>query len=178
MTTSSASARDPRIDTTRIYAISDYLKGTLYEFTRKFDIDLLIAENCLALPANIPLGLAVTHFIAETGFPAIAHHHEFYWERDRFAANAVGDLLATAFPPSLPAIQHVTTNAYAQSELSRRRGMSSLLVPQVMDFEQSPPASGPTRFEFRNDLELGPDDIVFLQPAQHLTARTSPTRLH
>ena len=91
------STRSPEV-TRRIFAISDFLKGTLYEFTRKFDIDLLIAENCLTIPMNIPLGIALTHFIAETGFPTIAHHHDFYWERDRFSVNAVDDMLSTAFP--------------------------------------------------------------------------------
>jgi len=36
---------------------------------------------------NIPLGLALTEFIAETCIPTIAHHHDFYWERDRFLVN-------------------------------------------------------------------------------------------
>ena len=63
---------------------------------------------------NVPLGLALTNFIVETGIPTIAHHHDFYWERDRFAVNAIGDFLGTAFPPTLPTIQHVTINSFAQ----------------------------------------------------------------
>ena len=114
---SGGDTRTPEV-TRRIFAISDFLKGTLYEFTRKFDIDLLIAENSLTIPMNIPLGVALTQFIAETGFPTIAHHHDFYWERDRFSVNAVGDVLAMAFPPSLPSIQHVTINSFAQQDLS------------------------------------------------------------
>ena len=58
--------------TQRIYALADYLKGTLYEFTRRFDLDLLIVENALCIPMNVPLGVALTHFIAETGFPTEA----------------------------------------------------------------------------------------------------------
>jgi len=34
---------------------------------------------------HIPLGLALTEFLAETSLPCIAHHHDFYWERERFA---------------------------------------------------------------------------------------------
>lgn len=157
--------RSPEV-TRRIYAISDFLKGTLYEFTRKFDINLLIAENCLTIPMNIPLGIALTHFIAETGFPTIAHHHDFYWERDRFAVNAVGDLLATAFPPALPAIQHVTINSSAQQALSHRRGESSVLVPNVLNFEAPPTAPDDYASDFRRDIGLEPDDIVFLQPTR------------
>src|SRR6056300_1510753 len=36
--------RTPEV-TQRIYALADYLMGTLYEFTRRFDLDLLIVQN-------------------------------------------------------------------------------------------------------------------------------------
>ncbi len=157
--------RSPEV-TRRIFAISDFLKNSLYEFTRKFDIDLLIAENCLTIPMNIPLGLALTHFIAETGFPTIAHHHDFYWERDRFSVNAVGDMLSTAFPASLPSIQHVTINSFAQQDLCHRRGVSSELVPNVLDFEHPPTEPDEYASNFRRQIGLEPDDIIFLQPTR------------
>lgn len=157
--------RDAQI-TSRIYAISDHIKKTLYDFTRKFNIEILIAENSLCIPMNVPLGLALTNLIAETGFPTIAHHHDFYWERDRFAVNAVGDLLGMAFPPSLPSIQHVTINSFAQKDLSHRRGVSSILVPNVLDFDNPPLEPDDYARGFREDVGLEPDDIVFLQPTR------------
>lgn len=159
------STRSPEI-TRRIFAISDYLKGMLYEFTCKFDIDILVAENCLTIPMNIPLGIALTHFVAETGFPTIAHHHDFYWERDRFSVNAVCDMLSTAFPPSIPSIQHVTINSFAQQDLSHRRGVSSLLVPNVLNFEKPPQEPDEYASDFRKEIGLEPDDIMFLQPTR------------
>lgn len=152
--------------TQRIYALADYLKGTLYEFTRRFDIDILIVENALCIPMNIPLGVALTHFIAETGFPTIAHHHDFYWERDRFSVNSVTDLLWMAFPPALPSIQNVTINSFAQEDLSHRRGVSSILVPNVLDFETPPPEPDDYARHFRSDIGLKEDDILFLQPTR------------
>ncbi len=152
--------------TQRIYAIAEYLKDTLYQFVERFDIDILIVENALCIPMNIPLGIATTHFIAETGFNTIAHHHDFYWERDRFSVNAVGDVLAMAFPPSLPSIQHVTINSFANQDLSHRRGESSLLVPNVLNFEAPPPLPDDYSREFRRDIGLEPDDIIFLQPTR------------
>ncbi len=158
-------ARAPEV-TRRIYAISDHLKRGLYEFTGKFEIDILIAENSLCIPMNVPLGLALTNFIAETGFPTIAHHHDFYWERDQFSVNAIGDILGMSFPPSLPSIQHVTINRLAQQDLSHRRGESSVLVPNVLEFELEPPAPDEYAQGFRYDIGLGPDDIIFLQPTR------------
>ena len=157
--------RDP--DTTRlIYALSDHLKRSIYDFTRKFDIEILIVQNALCIPMNVPLGLAITNFIAETGFPTIAHHHDFFWERDRFSVNGVGDLLSMAFPPSLPSIQHVTINSGAQLDLSHRTGNSSILVPNVLDFETPPPEPDSYAQNFRKDIGLKKDDILFLQPTR------------
>lgn len=157
--------RDP--DVTRlIYAISDHLKRTLYDFTRKFGIEILICQNSLCIPMNVPLGLAITNFIAETGFPTIAHHHDFYWERDRFSVNAVGDLLGMAFPPSLPSIQHVTINSFAVEDLCHRRGVSSVLVPNVLNFEDPPVEADDYADDFREQIGLEEDDIVFLQPTR------------
>ncbi len=89
--------RDPEV-TRRIYSLADYLKSTLYDFTRRFNIEILIVQNALCIPMNVPLGVAITSFIAETGFPTIAHHHDFYWERDRFSVNAIDDILRMSFP--------------------------------------------------------------------------------
>ena len=157
--------RDPDI-TRLIYAISDHLKRSLYDFTRKFEIEILIIQNALCIPMNVPLGLAITNFIAETGFPTIAHHHDFYWERDRFSVNGVGDILSMAFPPSLPSIQHVTINSAAQQDLSHRTGNSSILVPNVLDFETPPPEPDEYASHFRKDIGIEKDDILFLQPTR------------
>ncbi|WP_404304987.1 glycosyltransferase [Neorhodopirellula lusitana] len=152
--------------TQRIYTLADYLKGTLYEFTRRYDLDLLIVQNALCIPMNLPLGVALTNFIAETGFPTIAHHHDFYWERDRFSVSAVTDMLWMAFPPALPQIQNVTINSFAQEDLSHRRGVSSMLVPNVLDFETPPPEADEYARHFRKDIGLDENDILFLQPTR------------
>ncbi len=158
--------RSPEL-THRIYEVSEYLKGTLYDFVEKFDIEILIVQNALCIPMHIPLGIALTNFIAETGIPTIAHHHDFYWERTRFAVNAIGDFLDMSFPPRLPSIQHVTINTHAQQQLALRKGESSILVPNVLDFDNPPPqANDDYAAEFRKHANLAEDDIVFLQPTR------------
>ena len=159
------SSRSPDV-TRQIYAISDHLKREIYEFVRRFDIEVLVVQNALCIPMNLPLGHAIATFIAETGFPTIAHHHDFYWERDRFSVNAVGDFLLMAFPPVLPSIQHVTINSGAQRDLSHRCGASSVLVPNVLDFENDPRGINEFNASFRRDIEIDDDDILFVQPTR------------
>ena len=149
-----------------IHSVRKVIKNALYKFTKKFNIDLIVAENCLAIPMNIPLGLALTEFIAETGIPTIAHHHDFYWERPRFYVNAVSDLLRMAFPPSLPSIQHVVINTEAERELSYRTGLSPFVIPNVLDFKKKPSGINHYNIDVRKDLGLKDDDIFILQPTR------------
>ena len=55
--------RPPEL-TRQIQELAQYLKQHLYTFTAKYDINMLIVENALAIPLNIPLGIAITEFIA------------------------------------------------------------------------------------------------------------------
>ena len=152
--------------TGQIHCVRKKLKNDLYSFVEKFSIDMLISENALTIPMNIPLGLAITELIAETGIPTIAHHHDFYWERERFMVNCVQDLLSTAFPPNLPSMQHVVINSQADSNLSYRTGISSCIIPNVFQYSASTPSIDDYNKDVRKDLGLEEDDIFFLQPTR------------
>lgn len=152
--------------TGRIMALGDRLKDSLVEFVDGFGIDLLIAENALTVPMNIPLGMALTEYIAETHIPVIAHHHDFYRERDRFLVNCVDDLLTTAFPPRLKSIHHVVINSVAAMQLGLRTGVQVRLVPNVMDFANPPDPPEVGSFEVRGVLGVGPGERLVLQPTR------------
>jgi glycosyltransferase involved in cell wall biosynthesis len=149
-----------------VHSVRRHLKGNIYRFVNKFHIDLIIAENCLAIPMNIPLGLALTEYIAETGIPTIAHHHDFYWERPRFFVNAVQDFLQMAFPPSLHSIQHIVINSEADRELSYRTGISPVVIPNVLDFRKKPPSINHFNNDVRETFGLEEDDIFIMQPTR------------
>jgi len=157
--------RDPAV-TDAIYELKTFLKKQLNEFIRTFNIDLLVAQNVLTIPMHIPLGIALTELIAETQIPTIAHHHDFYWERTRFLVNAVGDYLRMAFPPNLPNIEHVVINSAAQEELALRTGISSIVIPNVLDFENPPTITRQETHDFREEIGLTTDDILVLQPTR------------
>ncbi len=155
-----------RATSERIHHIKDELKDALYAFRERYGIDLLIPENALAIPLNIPLGLALAEFIAETGIPTLAHHHDFSWERDRFLITGCQDLLDAAFPPDLPTIHHVVINTLAAEQLSHRRGISNTVVPNVYDFATEPPECDEYCRSLRRRIGLDDDDIMVLQPTR------------
>jgi len=156
----------PRSLTKRIQEIKSKLKDDLYSFINQFKIDLLMPENSLTIPMNIPLGLAITELIAETGMPAIAHHHDFSWERDRFSINAVSDYLNMAFPPNLPTLSHTVINSYAEEQLAFRTGISARVIPNIMDFENPPPPPDDYTSDVRQAIGIADDELFVLQPTR------------
>lgn len=150
----------------RIHAVAEYLKATLYEFIRRFDLRILVLENVLTIPMHVPLGIALAELLSETHIPTIAHHHDFYWERTRFAVNGVNDILDAAFPSRDDDLQHVVINQDAQQNLAHRKGLSSHLVPNVVDFENPPPPMDDYAADVRAELGLGPGDAMILQPTR------------
>lgn len=142
------------------------LKDQLYDALEHLSADLIIAENVLTIPINVPLGLALTEVLMESGIPCIAHHHDFYWERERFLVSAIDDYLQAAFPPRIAEIEHVAINSLAAEEFSRRTGLSCEVVPNVMDFSVPPPPPDEYAREFRQTIGLSESDFLILQPTR------------
>ena len=152
--------------TEKIHHYTQLLKEQLYRFVEKFDIQLLVPENALTIPLNLPLGIALTEMISETAIPTIAHHHDFFWERQHFLTNAVWEYLNMAFPPHLQSIDHVVINSSADNQLGLRTGISSTVIPNVMDFDNPPDPPDDYARDVRQALEIDDDTLLVLQPTR------------
>jgi mannosylglucosylglycerate synthase len=150
----------------QIYSFADELRAPLRKFIRDNHLDLIIVQNALTIPMNIPLGVCLSGLIAELGINTIAHHHDFFWERQRYQTNAILDLLDTTFPAKLPSIQHVTINSIAQSRLKARRGIDSIVIPNVHDYATPPPGIDEYNRDFRESLGLNNESVFILQPTR------------
>ncbi|NDJ75156.1 MAG: glycosyltransferase family 4 protein [Chloroflexi bacterium] len=160
---------------TEIQRKAAHLIQALRAFIHQFQIDVLVVQNALTIPMNVILGVALYEVILETQIPTIAHHHDFYWERERFLVNRIPSILRLAFPPDLPSIHHVVISTVMQRELQIRRAINAVYIPNVFDFENPPPLPDAHSNSFRAELGLGPDDVVLLQPTR-LIARKSIER--
>ena len=158
--------KDPRHLLDEIGLLASELHNPILEFIRTNHLDLIVIQNALAIPMNLPLGICLTDLIAETGISAIAHHHDFYWERERYQTNAILDFLDTYFPPNLPMIRHVTINTIAKNRLKQRRGLDSVLIPNVFDFAVPPPVLDEYNRDFRQALGLDGTTPLIIQPTR------------
>jgi glycosyltransferase involved in cell wall biosynthesis len=71
-----------------------------------------------------------------------------------------------AVPPSFHSIQNVVINSSASHQLARRVGVSSMIIPNVMDFENPPPAMDEYSSDLREALAIEPDELFILQPTR------------
>jgi len=155
------------VDTSEaVHQVWKILVRALRAFIDDFSLQLLIVENALSIPMNVPLAVALTEIIAETKISVIAHHHDFAWERERFSINAAEDYLRASFPPDMPTIRHVVINSFGASQLALRTGVRATLIPNVMDF--ATPPSVPDEFcdDLRETLGIGNDEVMLLQPTR------------
>lgn len=150
----------------RLEQAAAYLQTALRRWLDEASLDLLVVENALAIPMHLPLGLALARLIAQTGIPAIGHHHDFYWERERFQVHCIPGVLEDVFPPDLPNLRHVVINSLAQQALRERRGLESVVMPNVLDFDAPPPGGDDYNADLRAALDLRPGDLLILQPTR------------
>ncbi len=150
----------------RLEDMSEHLVEHLRAWLAESGIDVMIVQNALAIPMHVPLGLALARVIEETRIPTIGHHHDFFWERQRFRLNCIPDLLLQTFPPDLPCVQHVAINSLAQRDLRFFRGIDAMVVPNVFDYDTPAPGIDEYNQDFRAAMGFGTYDWLFLQPTR------------
>ena len=166
-----AAAFDPESDPAavrgEIERLAEQLLPVLHDWVRVNSLDALIVQNAWAIPMQLPLGVALSRLVEEMELPTIGHHHDYWWERGRFATCVVPDVLDAAFPPDLPWVRHVSINSLAAAQLRERRGLHSTVIPNVFDFSRPRPRPHPAvRRRLRHELGMNERGILAVQPTR------------
>ncbi len=150
-----------------IFALSETIERALQAFVNDKGIELLVVDNIWSLGANLPAAVASARVVRRLGIPAVAHHHDFYWERGGGTASPTGEaaigIVQEYLPPSDPLIAHVTINRLAQRELLERKGINASIIPNVFDFRGTPWSVDAYNQGFRESIDVEENDIVVLQ---------------
>jgi len=128
-------------------------------------IDLLVVNNVLSLGFNLAAAVAVTRYAKRKRIKLLGHHHDFYWERERYSkpqSKFVQEILSNYFPPKGDNIFHITINTLAKRELLQRKAIESTVVPNVFDFDQPAWVIDDYNRDLREKLSVGEDDLVIL----------------
>lgn len=125
--------------------------------------DVVVVENLLTIPVNLPASRAVAGVLA--GRPALLHHHDPPWQRERFAH-------VTELPAVDAAWHHVTINRLTQVELAER-GIASTVVYNAFDTDDATPG----RADARRVEGIGPDERVVLHPVRAIARKGVPAAI-
>jgi len=156
-----------------ILRYADIIEKKLDEVVEREKIDLIIPNNIFSLGVGLPIAIAFHKVIKKKGLKVIGHHHDFYWERENLShptCDFVRECLDKYFPPLDVPMVHVVINKIAQKELKKRKGVDSIVVPNVFDFEQPLWVYDDFNKDLRERIGLNANDIVVLQ-ATRVTER-------
>lgn len=124
------------------------------------DVDLVVVENLLSIPMNLTASRAVARAVA--GRPAIIHHHDPPWQRERYAH-------ITELPPDDPAWRHVTINRLTQQQFEDR-GLRATTI--YNGFDPDPPAGD--RDRTRAAIDVDDDQWLFVHPVRAIARKNIP----
>ncbi len=130
------------------------------------NINLILAENVWCVAANPAVAPALEIVRQEFNIPAVAHNHDFYWERREgfsLTCAAAVELADKYLPPHDPEIKHSVINSLAQKELLDRKGIPSVVVPNVFDFKTASWEVDDYNRDLRSEVGLDEGDLVLLQ---------------
>ena len=142
------------------------IEDKLRRFIAEKKINFLIPENVWSVAANPAVALAMRRVMLDLQIPALAHSHDFYWERVDGVALTCGTAIELAdkyLPPRDPLVKHALINSLGQRELQERKGIESVVIPNVFDFDEAAWDTDSYNEDFRARIGLGENDICILQ---------------
>jgi glycosyltransferase involved in cell wall biosynthesis len=149
-----------------LYRQTGTIEDSIRNFVEEKGINFLIPQNIWSVAANPPVSIAMARVMRDLQLPALAHNHDFYWERTDGVALTCATAIELAdryLPPRDPLARHVVINSLAQRALLERKGIPSTVVPNVFDFGAPPWQPDEHNRDFRECIGLGENDIFVLQ---------------
>ena len=148
-----------------LLGLADVIERKVRDFVEEKGIDFLVPQNVWSVAVSPPVAIALARVMRDLQLPALAHSHDFYWERTDVAltcATAI-ELADKYLPPRDPLARHVVINSLAQRELAERKGIESTVVPNVFDFHAPSWQADEYNQDFRARIGLGENDVFILQ---------------
>jgi glycosyltransferase involved in cell wall biosynthesis len=121
------------------------------------DADLVVVENLCTIPLNLPAARAVAEVLS--GRPAILHHHDPPWQRERFAH-------VTELPPDDRAWRHVTINELTRHQFAER-GLHATTIYNGFDVGDRPG----DREAARARIGVSADEVLVAHPVRAIARK-------
>lgn len=148
-----------------LYHMANQIERKLQAFIAQHNINLLICQNVWSVAMNPSVAIALARLTKKLKIPAIAHNHDFYWDRvDGVSLTCSAAVeLADKFLPPRDGIRHAVINSLTQKEMLARKGIESTIIPNVFDFDSPRWLPDDYNQDFRKRIGLEDNDLMVLQ---------------
>ena len=156
-----------------LYGLADVIETKMRQWIEDKGIDFLQPQNVWSVAVNPAVAIAATRIMRDLGLPALAHNHDFYWERVegvRLTCSTAVALADKFLPPHDATARHAVINSLAQRELAERKGIHATVIPNVFDFDGPDWKPDAYNADFRQRIGLREKDVFILQ-ATRVVAR-------
>lgn len=161
--------RQPYFDENTMLMLYAQLESAAYKKLQRFFLEhqpvMVFVHNMFSHGCNLPASTALLKILDTYETPAVAVHHDFWYERDSLQKPQYPFIRAilAAHPPKREYIlKHQVINSLACEEIQRRRGISAEVIGDYFDFRQPLPQPDAYVNDLASTLDIGPDDIVIL----------------
>jgi glycosyltransferase involved in cell wall biosynthesis len=157
----------------QIYKMADEIAESFIRLFDQQQLDIIVPNNIFSLGWNLPVAIGLAMAIEKKGIACICHHHDFFWEREKYSnptCKEISEMLIKYFPPHNLNIKHVVINKIAQKELKLRRGLDSVVIPNVFDFDRQAFKLDAYNSDLKAQTNIPEDAFVVLQ-ATRITYR-------
>ncbi len=157
-----------------LYRLAGIIEEKMRAFVEEKGINFLVPQNVWSVAANPAVAIALTNIMREYQIPALAHNHDFYFERTNGFALTCGTAIELAdryLPPRDPLAKHVVINSLGQRQLLERKGIKSTVVPNIFDFDAPPWEPDEYNQDFRERIGLRENDVFVLQATRIVTRK-------
>ncbi|MFC1728048.1 glycosyltransferase [Nanoarchaeota archaeon] len=147
---------------------AEEIKDEIEKWMDRRKIDMLVIQNASAIPMHLPLGVALGRLVRGNDIPTIAHHHDFEWERKKYKKmnDVVREYIDEYFPFDHRTVQHVVINKIAEQELYKKKGIKSLILPNVFMYHGMRNLTDDFNRKFREDFKIKEDEIIAFSPVR------------
>jgi glycosyltransferase involved in cell wall biosynthesis len=150
----------------KIESVALKIEKEMKEWLKTRNIRRVIVNNINSLPIHVPAAIAINRLIvSRPKIKFLLHHHDFYWERPAyFKSTKLKFYFSKYFPPDKPGIFHVVINSIIQKDLHEKRGIKSVLIPNI--FDRMAVEKDRYNSTFRKDIGVAEDDLILLVPCR------------
>ncbi len=151
---------------TDIERLSKRIDIEIEQVINEFKPDFILLHNIFSHGRHIASASAFRAVLLRHSIPALATHHDFYWERNQYrypSCPSIRAFLELNIPPVIPGLKHACINSLAASALKQRAGIEAMVFPDTLDFDAAEWSIDPWNARLPEDTGFSEKDIIVLQ---------------